>query len=264
MPDQEPSPDPLLSAAAAEAQRIQQEIQERLREILAEERVKNAWQQILLFRAEKALFQVGEETAGELTEPAGTDGPEAEAPHSVTAIWVGSETGLKRFASAIADLVRVLDREGFAARLDNLQAGDDALKALAIDVYRQARKGPDAVGLRLRGVQSQEWDLFARVFPWMRQGLMREMFPRERAAAPPALAGRTAADPLAKLELTRPDSPARWAKVFGFSKDTLMRRIQDGIIRCKKLSTKSYQIAIDDLPADQKEKFRNPAKHPPK
>jgi hypothetical protein len=70
------------------------------------------------------------------------------------------------------------------------------------------------------------------------------------------------ADATATPEWTRPDSPARWAKVFGFSTDTLKRRFEDGTIRNKKLSTKSYQIAVDDLPVDQQSKFRN-AQNPP-
>jgi hypothetical protein len=47
---------------------------------------------------------------------------------------------------------------------------------------------------------------------------------------------------------SKPDGPAQWAKAFGISWDTLKRRIKDGKIRCKKLSTKSYSIHVDDLP----------------
>src|SRR5207253_2923844 len=38
-------------------------------------------------------------------------------------------------------------------------------------------------------------------------------------------------------EWTPADQPSRWAKLFGFSVDTLKRRCQDGTIRHKKLSS---------------------------
>lgn len=69
---------------------------------------------------------------------------------------------------------------------------------------------------------------------------------------------RESANALAKLETagrnhggiewSAPDYPSQWAKRFGFSVDTLMRRFDKGVIRCKKLSTKSYCIHVDDLP----------------
>jgi hypothetical protein len=70
--------------------------------------------------------------------------------------------------------------------------------------------------------------------------------------------------PAAEPEWTPPDSPQRWAKLFGFSVDTLKRRIEEGVIRAKKLSTKKYQIAVDDLPAMHQAKFRTAEKPPPK
>jgi len=48
---------------------------------------------------------------------------------------------------------------------------------------------------------------------------------------------------------SKPDSPKRWAKLFNLSWDTLKRRFDDGTIRHKKLSSKSYQIHVDDLPS---------------
>ena len=59
-------------------------------------------------------------------------------------------------------------------------------------------------------------------------------------------------------EWTTSDSPQRWAKLFGFSVDTLKRRFKDGKIKHKKLTSKSYQIAVDDLPAVHQTKFRKP------
>ncbi len=61
-------------------------------------------------------------------------------------------------------------------------------------------------------------------------------------------------------EWTSADGPTQWARIFGVSASTFMRRIKEKKIRHKQLSTKSYQIAIDDLPAAHQEKFRNKKK----
>jgi hypothetical protein len=53
---------------------------------------------------------------------------------------------------------------------------------------------------------------------------------------------------------SKPDSPTRWAGVFGESPKTFMRKVNQGKIRAKKLTSKSYQIAVDDLPASEKPK----------
>jgi hypothetical protein len=64
------------------------------------------------------------------------------------------------------------------------------------------------------------------------------------------VAGQPATPPAGTI-WSEADTPSRWAKKFGFSTDTLMRRFKDGSIRHKKLSTKSYQIHVDDLPRKQ-------------
>lgn len=51
---------------------------------------------------------------------------------------------------------------------------------------------------------------------------------------------------------SEPDSPKQWAKRFNMSWDTLKRRIDEGKIRVKKLTSKSYQIHVDDLPRENK------------
>lgn len=43
-------------------------------------------------------------------------------------------------------------------------------------------------------------------------------------------------------------SPAELSKLFGVSWDTLKRRFRDNSIRFRKLSTKSYQIHVADMP----------------
>jgi hypothetical protein len=57
---------------------------------------------------------------------------------------------------------------------------------------------------------------------------------------------------------TQADSPARWAKVFGMSVRTLMRRLDDGRIRNVKHSSKSYQIDVNALPAKHRAKHLPP------
>ena len=47
-----------------------------------------------------------------------------------------------------------------------------------------------------------------------------------------------------------PDSPSRWAKRFNCSLDTFNRMLEAGKIRYKKLTSKSMQIHVDDLPVD--------------
>jgi hypothetical protein len=70
--------------------------------------------------------------------------------------------------------------------------------------------------------------------------------------------------PLAGIEWTPPDSPRRWAQLFDCSLSTLKRRFEDGSIRHKKLTSKRYQIAVDDLPAIHQSKFRTAQKPPAK
>jgi hypothetical protein len=64
------------------------------------------------------------------------------------------------------------------------------------------------------------------------------------------------ASPNAELEFSNEKSPRQWAKVFRCSWDTLKRRMAAGKIRYCKLSTKSYRIAIADLPAEEPSKQR--------
>lgn len=61
-------------------------------------------------------------------------------------------------------------------------------------------------------------------------------------------------------EWSKPDGPKQWARVFGFSVDTLMRRFRDGMIRHKKFSSKSYSIHVDDLPKPPKHAGGSPLK----
>jgi hypothetical protein len=60
-----------------------------------------------------------------------------------------------------------------------------------------------------------------------------------------------------RLDWTPSDGPKQWAKLFNFSTQTFKRRCAAGKIRHRKLSSKSYQIAIADIPAKHQSKFRN-------
>jgi hypothetical protein len=50
---------------------------------------------------------------------------------------------------------------------------------------------------------------------------------------------------------SEPDSPSRWAKRFKISARSFIRHVEKGIIRARKLSDKSYQVALADIPKPQ-------------
>ena len=52
---------------------------------------------------------------------------------------------------------------------------------------------------------------------------------------------------------SQPNGPSQWALTFGCSWATLKRRFEEGKIRHKKLSTKSYCIHVDDLPKQKRQ-----------
>jgi hypothetical protein len=58
-------------------------------------------------------------------------------------------------------------------------------------------------------------------------------------------------------EWSCPDSPSRWAKLFGVSTRTFIRYCQTNKIRHRKISAKIYQIQINDLPVTKREESRS-------
>ncbi len=48
---------------------------------------------------------------------------------------------------------------------------------------------------------------------------------------------------------SQPDSPKRWAKVFGCSSTTIVRLFKVGKVRNRKLNDRKYQVHVGDLPA---------------
>jgi hypothetical protein len=89
-------------------------------------------------------------------------------------------------------------------------------------------------------------DAVARLWQWT-QGQLQLKPPAAAAAAE-------------KLDWSHPQNPAQWARVFGVSVNTIKRRFAAGTIRNRKLSTKSYIVAVDDLPANEKGKYRTTPK----
>jgi hypothetical protein len=56
------------------------------------------------------------------------------------------------------------------------------------------------------------------------------------------------------LVYTKPFAPKYWRDVFNVSQSTFLRRVSEGKIRSKKLTSKQYRIAIDDLPPAERKK----------
>ncbi len=56
-------------------------------------------------------------------------------------------------------------------------------------------------------------------------------------------------------EESRELSPQRLAHMFGIHRDTMVKRLKDQVIRNRKITTKSYRVHLDDLPAG----YRNSA-----
>jgi hypothetical protein len=72
-------------------------------------------------------------------------------------------------------------------------------------------------------------------------------FAEKYQAAPPGSESAVYSGPLSEA-----DTPSRWGKRFGFSAKTFIRRFKAGAIRGKRLSDKSYRVALADLPATMK------------
>jgi hypothetical protein len=58
-----------------------------------------------------------------------------------------------------------------------------------------------------------------------------------------------------EIEWTRADGPSKWAKLFGISPRSFIRLVEAGRIRARALTSKLYQVAIKDLPAQHQAKF---------
>jgi len=58
------------------------------------------------------------------------------------------------------------------------------------------------------------------------------------------------------VEWSRPESPKRWAKVFNCAPRTVRRWFEQQKIRNRKLSTRSYVVAVGDLPPSDRDRYR--------
>jgi len=166
-------------------------------------------------------------------------------------------------------------------RLDQIKAEPHSTEAYALRFISTARTNEaDAVKLLLNSWQASK-EAHSEVLYWLTSGLETEIMGKntETQSSPPvhkqdtsaveqaspALIGEGPPDSIPvergeageSVEWTTADSPSRWAKLFDISPPTFMRRLKEGKIRHKKLSTKSYLIAIADLPAMHQAKFRN-------
>ena len=72
------------------------------------------------------------------------------------------------------------------------------------------------------------------------------------AIRPEASGGPLATDDEQGGPWSQADAPKCWGKVFGFSAATFIRRVKAGTIRAKKLSDKSYQVHLGDIPQKPK------------
>ena len=120
---------------------------------------------------------------------------------------------------------------------------------------------------QLKALMDREQSLSGRNMSTDRDGQLNpgQSISPPRGAEPGGKKNEAQADtPVDKIDWTTPDLPSRWARMFAMSLDTFKRRIEKGQIRYKKLSTKSYQIAIDDLPAKHQAKFRGEGNPPTK
>jgi hypothetical protein len=67
-------------------------------------------------------------------------------------------------------------------------------------------------------------------------------------------AGQSGAAP---TEWSRPASVEEWRKVFGVSRNTMTKRLREQNPRNERFG-RLYRVALDDLPAGEREKFRAP------
>jgi hypothetical protein len=165
--------------------------------------------------------------------------------------------------------------------LDEIKADAHSSKDYALRFVKTALANEaDAAKLLLNSWQASK-DLHSETLYWLTKGLIAEIMGSNSEATSseplpeqdpsgadqplPAITVEAPANPIPvappaagePMEWTTADGPAQWAKMFGVSPTTFKRRLKDGSIRHKKLSTKSYQLAIDDLPAKHQARFRN-------
>jgi hypothetical protein len=194
------------------------------------------------------------------------------------------------FAARWGHLARLLSNSSDLVhrRLDEITAETHSTKSYALRFVRTTLANEaDAANLLLNSWQASK-PCHSEVLFWLMGGLEAEIMgtnaevksseplseqdPSRAEQLPPAIIVETQSNPIPvapteaaeSMEWTTPNGPTQWAKLFGISPTTFKRWLKDGSIRHKKLSTKSYQIAIADLPAKHQASFRNAGKPSPK
>ena len=201
-----------------------------------------------------------------------------------------NEQSALAFAARWGRLARLLSKSPDLVHrpLDEIKAEAHSVKAYALRFVATALTNEvDAAQLLLNLWQASNHS-YSEVLSWLMWRLEAEIMgrntesksseplpeqdPSKAELPPPAIIVETPSNPLPvapteageSMEWTTPDGPTQWAKLYGFSPTTFKRRLPDGSIRHKKLSSKSYQIAIADLPAKHQARFRNADKPNPK
>jgi hypothetical protein len=187
------------------------------------------------------------------------------------------------FAARWGRLARLLSKSPDLVHrpLEEIKDEADSFKAYALRFVTTASANEaDAARLLLNSWQTSK-EFHSEVLRWLTRGLeaeltgsnteapssapLAEQAPSGAEQPPPTITVEAASNPIPvapteageSVEWTTPDGPTRWAKLFGVSPTTFKRWLTDGRIRHKKLSSKSYQIALADLPANHRAKYRN-------
>jgi len=155
--------------------------------------------------------------------------------------------------------VRFLPIQLWCARLEGLAerlSGPDSAAARPTGSVTTANPSPDTAG------DTQAAILETDVAVDDRSGLLPSGGAVvEKAEATPDQSFTSPAPP-PEGGWTPADGPAQWAKLFGVTVYTFKRWCKVGKIQHRKLSSKSYQVAVMEIPAKDQAKFR-PAGLPP-
>jgi hypothetical protein len=168
---------------------------------------------------------------------------------------------LRVYAGLIVELGKFLRDEGWQAAVDEFQSGPDS-KKIAVEIIKNAMKGDvDNVVSLLSGKRGVMRGFGLEPDNWLREGLLRELLapfqPASDSADDDADLGKPgeaerSEDSVPPGGWSKPKSPKELVRVFGVSWSTIKRRFKDGKIRHHRLSTKSYKVAVADLPANER------------
>jgi hypothetical protein len=159
-----------------------------------------------------------------------------------------------------------------------VETHDFGPRAPLADVQQRVRRVERAVGniqiwaLQFRGRQpppwewppdtaspEEVWEAMARLpdcrSPEARPENEREELWKELEEARAELLLLRSLKPAGEVNWSRPDRVAGWAKIFGVSERTMSTRLKTQQVRNQKITRRSYRIALDQIPSDQRERF---------